>query len=68
MNERIKELALQASEQYDYHPEFAKKFAELIVKECIDVIKNESMDSTDEWEDGLHIAIEAIKHNLGDEE
>ena len=34
MNERIQELALQASEHYDYHPEFAKKFAELIVKEC----------------------------------
>jgi hypothetical protein len=35
MNERIQELALQASENYDYHPEFAKKFAELIVRECV---------------------------------
>ena len=35
MNERIQELALQASENYDYHPEFAKKFAELIVRECM---------------------------------
>jgi hypothetical protein len=34
MNERIQELALQASENYDYHPEFAKKFAELIIREC----------------------------------
>ena len=38
MNERIKELAFQASENYDYHPEFAKKFAELIVKECVNSI------------------------------
>ena len=36
MNERIRELAFQASENYDYHPEFAKKFAELIVKEMVD--------------------------------
>ena len=34
MNERIRELAFQASENYDYHPEFAKRFAELIVREC----------------------------------
>ena len=38
MNERIKELAFQASENYDYHPEFAKRFAELIVQECIGAI------------------------------
>jgi hypothetical protein len=37
MNERIEELALQASENYDYHPEFAKKFAELIVKKCMTI-------------------------------
>ena len=35
MNERIKELAFQASENYDYHPEFAKKFAELIGRDTL---------------------------------
>ena len=39
MNERIKELAFRASENYDYHPEFAKKFAELIVAECNKISK-----------------------------
>jgi hypothetical protein len=39
MNERIRELAEQASEidgddLLYYHPVFAEKFAELIVKEC----------------------------------
>jgi hypothetical protein len=73
MNERIKELAAQAGLQpfEDCGPGYVykmEKFARLIVTECIDVIKNESMDSTDEWEDGLQIAIEAIKHNLGDKE
>ena len=40
MNERIKELAEQASEidgddLLYYHPVFAEKFAQLIVMECI---------------------------------
>ena len=38
MNERIQELVFQASENYDYHPEFAKKLAELIVRECCDIV------------------------------
>ena len=45
MNERIKELAEQASEidgddLLYYHPVFAEKFAELIVRECIQAVKN----------------------------
>jgi hypothetical protein len=47
MNERIKELADQVEltirdqrgNTYMSHPEFNKKFAELIVKECIDKIE-----------------------------
>jgi hypothetical protein len=38
MNERIKELYKQTTGKdwaYDFDPEMAKKFAELIVKECV---------------------------------
>ena len=40
MNERIRELALQAGQGEPFHipPEFAEKFAELIVAECLDHI------------------------------
>jgi hypothetical protein len=42
MNERIKQLALQAgmvivNDQFSTYGKFAEKFAELIVRECIDV-------------------------------
>jgi hypothetical protein len=48
MNERIRELALQASHQspdgyavtIPYSKDFAKKFAELIVAECLAIAKN----------------------------
>ena len=38
MNDKIKQLALQAGQGEPFHipPEFIEKFAELIVKECID--------------------------------
>jgi VIT1/CCC1 family predicted Fe2+/Mn2+ transporter len=45
MNPRIKELAEQAQDNGDaihyYDPIFAKKFAELIVAECIEIAKAE---------------------------
>ena len=46
MNERIKLLAEQASEidgddLLYYHPVFAEKFAELIIKECMDLALSE---------------------------
>ena len=51
MNERIKELADQAEltihtsiGTYMSHPEFNKKFAELIVRECIDIASQEDFD------------------------
>jgi hypothetical protein len=42
MNERIKELELQCWEPTQYGPAWfnSTKFAELIVKECIDVCAN----------------------------
>jgi adenylate kinase family enzyme len=53
MNERIRELALQAkfmaeegiNRQISYNAElkaFVEKFAELIVQECVDIIQRES--------------------------
>jgi len=49
MNERIEQLALQASENYDYHPEFAKKFAELIVRECASAVNSRDDSDTGFW-------------------
>ena len=73
MNERVVKLLIESgllvnASEYRVNgidPKI-KKFAELLVKECIAVIENESMGSSDEWENGLHIAVEAIKHNLGE--
>ena len=68
MNERIRELALQASEGSHYlhtHGEPLQKFARLLVQECIEAIRNESMNSNDEWEDGLQIAENAIREYFG---
>ena len=41
MNERIRELAEQSGLEYNFDPMFwlkYEKFAELIVRECIDVV------------------------------
>ena len=43
MNERIRQLAEQAgmvivNDQFSTYGKFAEKFAELIVKECIDIV------------------------------
>lgn len=50
MNERIKELADQAeltirtsTGTYMSHPEFNKKFAELIVQECVNVLHDNEL-------------------------
>ena len=68
MNERIKELAAQAKDHADYYamlsgePEqeiFTKKFAELIVRECSDFLK----DTLDD-----HFAAEQLEEHFGVEE
>ena len=51
-----------------WHTQFNQKFAELIVKECIEAIQNESMNSDDDWERGLRIAEGAIQKHFGVEE
>lgn len=77
MNERIRELIKQAkqitAEQHTpgsskYEQEIYVCFAKLIVRNCIEVIQNESMNSDDEWEDGLVIAQKAIEEHFGVEE
>jgi hypothetical protein len=75
MNERIRELAEQATgaEEYDGFRYFDKaKFAELIVRECIQVcepILDEPYENMTEFGKGLvegqDVAIERIKEHFG---
>ena len=46
----------------------SQKFAELLIKECIQTIQNKSMGSGDEWEDGSRTAEGAIRERFGVEE
>lgn len=41
------------------------KFAELMIQECLETIEGCSMNSNDEWEDGLTIASNAVKQHFG---
>ena len=78
MNQRIKELAEQAEnyahEQNDkfglsYKREYDKKFAELIVRECIgcceQVISDPVPKSVDTWLNGGSQCIDEIKQHFG---
>jgi hypothetical protein len=67
MNERIALLALRASDSETGWLD-RQKFAEMIVRECIQAIQNESMNSDDDWERGLRIAECAIQNHFGVEE
>ena len=75
MNEKLKELAMQADEGYTGNSEDAlgaslvgndaiKKFAELIVRECIDKISQEQNIAEQNWQckNGVHICHELTKH------
>jgi hypothetical protein len=53
MNERIRELALQAG--YDMDMQQHQKFAELIVQECMEVTKNYTCTST--WDYSAPVAL-----------
>lgn len=82
MNHRIQELALQAGFESvgklfgQPIPEYAvplEKFAELIVKECLEQIYTVTIDNpTDDWDQGydsgLYQAAETIKEHFGVEE
>ena len=62
MNEKIRALAKQAGQGKPFHipPQFVAKFAELIVKECCDIIQG--YDSPHRYVDGI---IDDIKNQFG---
>ena len=67
MNERIQELAEQASEidgddLLYYHPVFAEKFAELIVKECAKVILETPVEYLEI--DAMHRVRDRVKNHF----
>jgi hypothetical protein len=84
MNERIKQLEELCWEEFGeyegyYHVFNAKKFAQLIVRECLEELRYTVLDtqelrrdkSTDYqvgWEDGMFDAGETIKNIFGVEE
>ena len=70
MNERIKELADQveltirtSTGTYMSHPEFNRKFAELIIRECLNQCYNRGMN--DELNAGQLRAAEYIENYFG---
>jgi len=75
MNERFKEIERQCWKSTDAEP-FAlfdvKKFAELIVRECIgcceQVISDPVPESVDTWLNGGEQCIDQIKQHFGVEE
>jgi hypothetical protein len=74
MNERIRELAEQASKEvFPINSiAFMEKFAELIVQECVSIIEGISpgyKDYRDQIEDAFRRdCVEEIKHKFGVEE
>ena len=80
MNEKIKQLVKQAEqyaldranegsdEDYDYafDDDFRQKFAELIVKECLDQLHVSDWD--EDYDKGIYWSREQIKNHFGVEE
>lgn len=59
---KIEEIAKLAKEKaINENLNETEVFANMIIEKCIEVISNESMNSGDEWEDGLKLALTAIK-------
>lgn len=68
MNEQIRALAKEAGIYYYRKGKLQvdmEKFAEVLIAQCIRAIENESCDSGDSWELGLHYAKSAIKERFG---
>ena len=71
MNQRIKELANQAGfNPYNYegaNAELFKKFAELLVRECMEVAHPKLTD-VGEWAAGMRLVQKRLKQHFGVEE
>ncbi len=67
MNERIKELMIEAGiyecDDFEPHPTF-KKFAELLIKECADMVESSSLPDAYS-EPCLAVIAEEIKEHFG---
>jgi hypothetical protein len=80
MNERINELMLEATEDmpetYYWPGQYVEKFAELIVRECMEQIQevreikagHAGLAYTQGFDDGMFVAISTIKEHFGVEE
>ena len=71
MNERIKELAEQAGmnivdDKFSSYGKFADKFAELIVRECMEVCKSRVGNS--DYNTGRMHCVSDLKEHFGVEE
>jgi hypothetical protein len=72
MNERIDELMIQAGARFEmmnwvHYDDFEyKKFAELIVRECLDQLL--VSDPTEDFDKGISWSVEQIKNHFGVEE
>lgn len=79
MNEKIKELAVKAGVTFDWDPgtsgpevhfdsqEDLEKFAESIVRECMNIVNNADMTELEgpDPEDVLYVACKQIKEHFG---
>lgn len=65
MNERIRELLSQAGVHYEVMPKDTvyEKFAELIVRECINKVRSRQMFSI-EYEHNIHHAFDLLVYDL----
>ena len=72
MNEKIRELAIEAGQGEPFHipPEFVEKFAELIVRECVGIALKDvtlTWDWTEANTQSKKIAAD-LQHHFGVEE
>ncbi len=65
MNDRIRELLSQAGVHYEVMPKDTvyEKFAELIVRECINKVRSRQMFSI-EYEHNIHHAFDLLVYDL----
>ena len=70
MNERIKELEIQCWEPRQYGPAWfnSTKFAELIVRECVERASIGNGHGNNQWDRALTFAGKNIKEHFGVEE